>query len=1340
MKHLRFILPKRQEGQPRREGAPKALRLLAIVLSLTLAFGALLLNYTPTLAGTPVILNYPAGSSTTVSNVNFETQEFATFFDPAYSNTEVYERTRYPEGFPADFPTGTSGKLNGATGATDKHIVLAGDQARFFGYASTPYFDYLFSQNNAIGNPIGMEFDMEPGKWNFHCFKRTGIFLKSERHADGTISGYLLSIGSNSVGTVAQNSANILDASGNVIQPDLSYAIFKVDHMNINAYNDFIDNYSVEGLIQNDNGEPSEDFDGDGFSVMDLDGDGMLTTGEWDTDDYHNVLFTNPDGSQENLLVSNNANTQHVFNESKFIGQFYSMISADAYSVTGTYQGSNSNYLDYYFEGNYGLPKGAGITQVALVNDPSFSLLTTGMEKMHMRIEYTGPSILVYTTMHVRNAATGALEAMPEQLLFNVPIDAGLAGNNGFGLFCQYLAHACQMLTHITFSGTQVTTPDPLKPPTTARVRFQQYGTGATLGVPDETKNGFAGDQYRIDPTPIIEYGGKTYRYYRSSRWSSGSETLDPLTYNTNPTQNETTLYYVESPTLKKDAQVGTGRYTIIYGAINNGSAASPVVARYGNRIRYTLTIGNPSGTTMNNFNATLTDRLPSGLTYVSSTTTPTTVNPGYDGMNYTTLIWKINTLPAAGLTIQVVCSVNVEAARFENTASLLCFGEVADGSYDPAIYSNTTYHQVSTLAPTISKTARTIPGNLTGAGSSMSPIEVDFDGQIEYTLTINNPNTFVIEEDVKVTDKLPAGLEYVSSTPAGTKTTSGVGAAARDTVVWTISDLPVGNTTIKVLAKVIVGGNTFANYATMNVPGLSEKSTNYTYHKTGLVPVTGTKTARVLPSGATNSGTETVPVVVEAEQQVEYTISVNNQNIPGVGASPNYDVVFALDWSGSMGSNRTAAKNLIAQLCGKVFTDYPDSRISIMGLNCTHNLTYNPINLFLQIDTPFVRSDAYDSHLSNAFSVNPTFMQDDMPMFIRAATDKFANVANVYGGNGSEARTPVLRGASDNIPVLVLIADNSNADGGQMQTQLQRFKTLFPDGIVIGLCYGAGFNGGWAYMDAVDNVNWRHMTVNAASSVDAVYDVFKGAVVTIPVIETTVEDLLPAGMTYVSSTPAGATTSVDAATGRTRVRWHFDDIGLGIKTFKIVTRVTKNRIAETDYDNVAEITAAGQSKVVTNMTYHRMTNTMKLHIRQMVMNRDGTTVPLPAAGYLKATNNGLVLGLETLSGLEGKSQTPFTEYFLPLNTDPLYLMETIVPQYYSYAGYVATTTNTPHSSGSRTTGSLTLDYTNNYEQWLTVYLIPQEPGGRYTTDSRTNDFGKLHVTPPAPAPPAPGG
>lgn len=51
-----------------------------------------------------------------------------------------------------------------------------------------------------------------------------------------------------------------------------------------------------------------------------------------------------------------------------------------------------------------------------------------------------------------------------------------------------------------------------------------------------------------------------------------------------------------------------------------------------------------------------------------------------------------------------------------------------------------------------------------------------------------------------------------------------------------------------------------------------------------------------------------------------------------------------------------------------------------------------------------------------------------------------------------------------------------------------------------------------------------------------------------------------------------------------------------------------------------------------------------------------------------------------------------------------------IIPEFYQYAGYNVTDTNTAHVSGNRTeAGMPTLDYTNKDEYWVTMYIKPDD-------------------------------
>jgi hypothetical protein len=94
---------------------------------------------------------------------------------------------------------------------------------------------------------------------------------------------------------------------------------------------------------------------------------------------------------------------------------------------------------------------------------------------------------------------------------------------------------------------------------------------------------------------------------------------------------------------------------------------------------------------------------------------------------------------------------------------------------------------------------------------------------------------------------------------------------------------------------------------------------------------------------------------------------------------------------------------------------------------------------------------------------------------------------------------------------------------------------------------------------------------------------------------------------------------------------------------------------------------------------------------------------------------------------VEGGAATPFTSYALAPSADPLWTVKDIVPQYYEYAGYVATATETAHKPSDAQTGPILLDVDASDEYWVTVYIKPMAAApGDYTWDSHSNEFGQI--------------
>ncbi|MDR2647468.1 MAG: DUF11 domain-containing protein, partial [Oscillospiraceae bacterium] len=702
-----------------------AKRFGVLTLSCVLLFVTLAFNAAPTLAdeGLPILVNYPAGEAKKIEDVVFETKEFQSFYDSAYSSYENFPRTRHPEdaatATSSAYTSGTSAHYNGT--ATPDHIVFDDDEMRFFGYASTPYFDWVFSESYAVNS---VEFDFYPGQWNFHCFKRTGFFVRAKRNGDGTISGYLFSVGSTISSTPAQNSSfrqiddtpletgRIYDMSTEV-EGDLSYDLFYVENMDINAYNAFVKKWSnVEE------------------TYVTPEGTMILNKGQI-LDDNKNPLYTPNrflEGATDPTDPSKFAQGQGR------VGEWFSLGESGSSQTilrNGSYQGSNEEYLDYYFDGEYALPKGTAVTKLATNLDPALGLLTSSSTKTHFRVTVSNASFQIYVTLNAESTAS------PELLLFN---QATTTSNQGFGFYMQNMSHCCQMLTHITYAGVTMTDSSGLNQ-TTATVKFRQLNKSEEIKG-DETLNGFVGTEYAINPPPTITYNGKTYYYYKHSRsisgYASGFGPLDPLKYAANPNNNETTLYYVLAPTATKRAQIVTPS-----GAFNNGTEEAPVATKYGDIIEYSVIINNPNASQIDGFGAIVTDLLPEGIEFVSAAAVTTGPNQHPAGTRTTDsetgrdlVTWNITTLHIDTTTLTVRCKVTKPVALFKNTATVqLRDGLGAIEELDP-IETNTTYHEATLKPITIQKDATVQSSGIANNGTATAPVKVIYEDVITYAIT----------------------------------------------------------------------------------------------------------------------------------------------------------------------------------------------------------------------------------------------------------------------------------------------------------------------------------------------------------------------------------------------------------------------------------------------------------------------------------------------------------------------------------------------------------------------------------------------------------------------------
>jgi alpha-tubulin suppressor-like RCC1 family protein len=245
------------------------------------------------------------------------------------------------------------------------------------------------------------------------------------------------------------------------------------------------------------------------------------------------------------------------------------------------------------------------------------------------------------------------------------------------------------------------------------------------------------------------------------------------------------------------------------------------------------------------------------------------------------------------------------------------------------------------------------------------------------------------------------------------------------------------------------------------------------------------------------------------------------------------------------------------------------------------------------------------------------------------------------------------------------------------------------------------------------------------------------------------ISDGIPKGLTFVSasddatySPPSGGVT-----TGGW-LEWIFEDETAGTKTVTFVVQVTDE--ADSPYENRAIMNnnepSEGGGYWESNYTYHEVddgsSDTVKLHIRQIVVN-PSQDVALPNAGYYDLTNASLTWSLVSESGVEGVGYgSDFTTYLLPSTGDPIYNVFDYIPQYYKYYGYVANAGDEAagtlggaealnhYNSATRVlptttaNGAIKLDYTDDNEWWLTVFITPEEDIGKNAGGSATNNFG----------------
>ena len=282
-------------------------------------------------------------------------------------------------------------------------------------------------------------------------------------------------------------------------------------------------------------------------------------------------------------------------------------------------------------------------------------------------------------------------------------------------------------------------------------------------------------------------------------------------------------------------------------GIVKTVNNANPNV---GSNVIFTLTANNagPSAAVA----VSVTDVLPAGYTYVSNTA------PTAGSFASGTGIWTIGTMTnGTNETITITATVNASGS-YANTAT------ITTTTADPTPGNNT-----STVTPT--------PVNQANVGivKTVNNATPNVGSNVIFTLTANNAGPSAAAA-VSVTDVLPAGYTYVSSTAPT------AGTFASGTGIWTIGTMANGaNETITITATVNASGS-YANTATITT--------------TTPDPTPGNNTSTVTPTPANQANVGIVKTVNNATPNVGsnviFTLTANNAGPSAAAAVSVTDVL----------------------------------------------------------------------------------------------------------------------------------------------------------------------------------------------------------------------------------------------------------------------------------------------------------------------------------------------------------------------------------------------------------------------------------------------------------------
>ena len=227
--------------------------------------------------------------------------------------------------------------------------------------------------------------------------------------------------------------------------------------------------------------------------------------------------------------------------------------------------------------------------------------------------------------------------------------------------------------------------------------------------------------------------------------------------------------------------------------ALKTVNNAAPAV---GSDVTFTVTLANAANLSTAT-GVSLTDQLPSGYTYVSHTASQGTYTPG-------TGLWTVGSVNSgSSVTLSIVATVR-PSGIYGNTAQVTTANETDINSTPNNNDGSENDQSTSTPVP-----SPRVDLSLTKVSNPANPA---VGSTVTFTLTVANAGPS-IATGVAVTDQLPSGYSFLSSSPSQGAYTSGTG-------VWSVGTVNASGTATLTINATVLASGTYANTAQVTAAG----------------------------------------------------------------------------------------------------------------------------------------------------------------------------------------------------------------------------------------------------------------------------------------------------------------------------------------------------------------------------------------------------------------------------------------------------------------------------------------------------------------------------------------